>query len=158
MREIMQADSEVSAIEVIEDEHVLRVDLAACGVEDAARMTLDHLAEGKSRVVVLGNAGGKDRVVQRLLEELEPEYEVVRDYFGQPRTKRVGVIAGQMRAISTGMALSTGPGYPMSFYAEPVTYFDYRQHLRDEEVDRQTRRPPKKAVCSSRRRGRKFKG
>jgi len=155
MHVITEASSDMSVTEVVEDEYVLHIDPALCNAEDTARIVAERAANGKPTVVVLGNVG---RTEQLLLERLEAEEGIERDYFGQPRAKRIGIVAGQIHAISTGMALSTGPGYPMSFYAEPVTYFDYRQHLRDVEVDRQTRRPPKKATCSARRRGRKFKG
>lgn len=106
-------------------------------------------ASVKGRLIVVGLPD------QDLMAALEAEWETERDYFGNHRPKRVGFIGGLVQAGLSALHVNRSWN---NYYGVNETYFDYRQRLRDEEVYHQTRRPPKKAICSTRRRGRKFKG
>lgn len=115
----------------------------------------------KGRIIVLGNPGSKSAIIaaREVIEELEADPQVEKDFFGNSRTRRVGLLGGLTHLSVHFLATSMGPREdPWGFYPNTESYFDYRQRIRDEEVYRQTRRPPKKAACSARRRGRKFKG
>lgn len=125
----------------------------------------EHLTEIEAlrgKLIVLTNptttsAGEAARRIIRELEDDESIEDVIEDIW--PRNKRVAITGGIAHLSVHFLSSATGPKYdPWGFYYGTESYFDYRQRIRDEEVYRQTRRPPKKAVCSSRRRGRKFKG
>lgn len=76
--------------------------------------------------------------------------------------RRVGICGGTLHmglryaAVAAISVLSPGDSYLSWLTCED--YFDYRTRLRDQQVARGLRIPPKKALCSRRRRGRKFKG
>lgn len=146
------------------EEHIpLPVDPAMRNTEDTARIVIEHTTTGKPIVLVVsGREAGE--AVKRLITELE-EHDDIDDVISGiwPPERQVirsrGVLGGfghlPMLVLSAAHA---GPNWSNACYAPDENYFDYRQRLRDEEVARGMRRPPKKAVCSSRRRGRKFRG
>lgn len=147
----------------LEDERlVLAIDPAMCDAEDTARAIVQRGREGKPMVIVLGNANAGE-VTRRMiaeLEEHEPIDDVVRDIWPQERQvkRRVGILGGFGHLPMIVLSAAVGPNWSSDYYGPPEDYFNYRLRIREEEVARGMRRPPKKAICSSRRRGRKFKG
>lgn len=141
---------------------VLHIDPAKDNAEETARVITENTKAGKSTVIVLGNANAGE-ITRRLIAELE-EHEsiddVVRDIWQQerPRGRRVGILGGAVHMALEFLSSAHGPNSVMGCFLQEENYFDYRQRIREEEIARQIRRPPKKAICSSRRRGRKFKG
>lgn len=140
----------------------LQVDPALSDAETTVQIVVDNATTGKPMVIVLGNPNVSD-VTRRLLAELEkyePIDDVVRDIWPEQHKppRRVGLVGGAVHMAIEFLSAAHGPNGMMWHYPQEECYFDYRQRIRDEEVARQIRRPPKKAICSSRRRGRKFKG
>lgn len=125
----------------------------------------EHLTEmealrGKLIVLTNPDISSAADVARRLISELEDNEHIDEVIDGiWPRHKRVGIVGGMAHLSLNFLAAATGPcDDPWGFYPNTESYFDYRQRIREEEVYRQTRRPPKHAACSARRRGRKFKG
>lgn len=142
-----------------EERLVFHVDPAMCDAEDTARVIIERGREGKPIVLVVGSAS-RDGTARRLIDSLKDDDRLAwKSEEIWPRKRRVGVLAGfghlPLLVLS---AAAAGPNWSNACYTQDEDYFAYRQRLRDEEVARGMRRPPKKAICSSRRRGRKFKG
>lgn len=149
-------------IELEDERLVIAIDPAMCDAEDTARMIVKRGREGKPIVLVVGNADAS-KVTRRLISELEEREsidDVVRDIWSQERhvKRRVGILGGFGHLPMMVLSAAVGPNWSSDYYGPPEDYFNYRLRIREEEVARGMRRPPKKAICSSRRRGRKFKG
>lgn len=114
------------------------------------------------KTIVLGLPGGVEGITRDLIERLNDEELVAwkeETIWTGERRRRVGILGGTAIHMALRFLSSTnGPDSMMWNYPQEESYFDYRQRIREEEVARGIRRPPKKAICSSRRRGRKFKG
>lgn len=137
---------------------ILVIDPATCDAKEAARIAIEDSESGR-RIVVIGSAGSND-LTRLLIEQLRDEDRSpwqVETVWPNNRTRRVGIVGGLMHMALHYLSTPQGPG-GMSYNPYQEDYFNYRQRLREEEVARGMRRPPKKAICSSRRRGRKFKG
>jgi len=143
-----------------EERLVLPVDPAMCDAEDTARIIIERGREGKPIVVVVGGAGNES-VTRRLIEQLNEEEDAARkteQIWPNGRTRRVGILGGFGHLPMMVLSAAVAPNWSSDCYGPPEDYFNYRLRIREEEVARGMRRPPKKAICSSRRRGRKFKG
>lgn len=71
-----------------------------------------------------------------------------------PRKRRVGITTGLAMA-ACALAMHT-PRFIN--WGSDETWDDYRLRIRREQVSKETRIPPKKARCSGRHKGRRFKG
>lgn len=105
-----------------------------------------------TKVVVLGAGAGIDTsaIIERL-RQWEVEVHSMDDYhqvfYGERALTRLDKIA---RAIAHKEAHHQSLNRTADYW---TNFID----MRDREVERQTRRPPKKATCTTRRRGRKCK-
>ena len=147
------------SIELEDGRMVFHVDPAMCDAEDTARMIMKRGREGRPMVVVVGTAGGEG-AARRLLEQLRDDEPACKteEIWPTTRTRRVGILGGFGHLPMILLSAAVGPNWSSDCYGPPEDYFNYRLRIREEEVARGMRRPPKKAICSTRRRGRKFKG
>lgn len=81
-----------------------------------------------------------------------------RDWFGSKRPRRIAVNTGLHHLALIVLATATGPRHPYGYHPMAEDYYDYQQRIRGQQVAQGIRIPPKKAMCTTRRRGRKFKG
>lgn len=141
---------------------VLHVDPALCSAEETARITVENTTTGKPMVLVIGNAD-TSQVTRRLISELQTHRDidcVAEEVWerGRQPTRRIALFGGLNHLPVLALAATVGPNWSTDCHQQDEGYFSYRLRIREEEVARGMRRPPKKAVCSPRRRGRKFKG
>lgn len=145
----------------LQQQGITVMEVSADGLIPAEYLTEIEALRDKLIVLTNPDVSSATDVARQLIQELE-DNESIDDVVAEiwpSASRRVGITGGVAHMALRFLSSVTGPcDDPWGFYPNTESYFDYRQRIREEEVYRQTRRPPKHAVCSARRRGRKFKG
>lgn len=111
------------------------------------------IAVSADKVTIYGSRSG-DRTTSTEVTTRQVE----RDWFDRSRPRRITVNTGLNHLALMVFGTASGPRNPYSYHPLAEDYYDYQLRIRGQQVAKGIRIPPKKAMCTTRRRGRKFKG